>query len=102
MAFNGTEGGAITIGEASALTSQYRESNPNQTIAHFFGREILEQILEQSDCVGIRIYYGIDADGNRELVLVGADENENDILDLIADISTPCPKACSSPNPLNS
>lgn len=102
MAFNGTEGGAISIEEAGALTRQYRENNPNETIAHFFGKEILQQILDQQDCMGIRIYYGIDADGNRELVLVGANENEDDILDLIADISTPCPKACSSPNALNS
>lgn len=102
MAFNGTEGGAISLADASALTAEYRRLNPNQVIANFYGKEILQQILDQPDCMGIRIYYGLDADGNRELVLVGADQSENDILDLIVDLSCPCPKACSSPNPLNS
>lgn len=102
MAFDGTEGGQITLQTAANLTANYRDNNPNSTIAHFFGREILLQLLQQSSCVGIRIYYGQDADGNKELVLVGADESENDILDLVADLSMPCPKTCSNPNQLNS
>jgi hypothetical protein len=102
MAFNGTEGALIPIEEAAEMTANYRSENPNSTIAHFFGREILEQLLEQDSCEGIRIYYGISNEGQSELVLVGADAQEDDILDLIADRSMPCPKACSTPNPLNS
>ncbi len=102
MAFDGTEGGAIPLADGSAMTNEYRRRNPNERLAHFFGRNILQEILEQENCVGIRIYYGINEAGERELILVGADADENDILDLVADVSTPCPHACASPNPLNS
>ncbi len=102
MAFNGTEGGEITLSEGSKMTSNYRDRNPNQTIAHFFGRDILERILSQENCMGIRMYYGIDDDGKKQIVLVGADEHQNDLTDLVADISHPCPHTCSQANPLNS
>jgi len=72
MAFDGTEGGAIPLADASAMTKEYRLRNPNQTLAHFFGK------------------------------VVGADSDENDILDIVADLTFPCPNTCSNPNPLNS
>jgi|SRR3989338_9887235 len=102
MAFNGTEGGEITLSAGSAMTAAYRASNPGQTIAHFFGRDILEELLAQEGCMGIRIYYGIDSDGLKQLVLVGANASENDMTGLVADVSMPCPSRCSSPNKLNS
>lgn len=102
MAFNGTEGGEISINEAKELTTNYREKNPKRTLAHFYGRDILEKLLEQDGCVGIRVYYGAGEDDKPELVLVGVESDENDILSLIADTSVPCPNYCSSPNPLNS
>lgn len=101
MAFNGTEGEAISLETASQMTAKYRDANPNTTIAHFFGKEILNQLLEQENCVGIRMYYGMQ-DGEKELVLVGVDSEQNDILELVVDRSMPCPKACSMANPLNS
>lgn len=102
MAFDGTEGGEITLSNAANMTAEYRKNNPGGTKAHFFGRDILNQILEQEGCQGIRMYYGQDEDGNKQLVLVGADSDENDMLDLVADLSHPCPNACSNPNSLNS
>lgn len=102
MAFDGTEGGAITLNEGAALTKEYRSRNSSAVKGRFFGKEILRQLLDQEGCMGIRIYYGQDEDGNSELILVGADASENDILDLIADHSVPCPNFCSSANPLNS
>lgn len=102
MAFNGTEGGQITLSEGANLTSKYRDDNPGETIAHFFGKDILKQILNQEGCMGIRMYYGVSDKGEKELVIVGTDGSEDDMLDLVADLSMPCPSRCSSPNPLNS
>lgn len=102
MAFDGTEGGEISLDTAGAMTKAYRDANRGQRIAHFFGKDILNEILEQEGCMGIRIYYGINEDAQKELVLVGADVDENDLLELVADISSPCPNLCSSPNKLNS
>lgn len=101
MTFNGKEGGEITLDQGAAMTAEYRRQNPDSTIAHFFGREILEKLLNQEDCMGIRAYYGIDENGDKELVLVGADSHGNDLTNLVADLSMPCPRACSASNPLN-
>ena len=102
MAFNGTEGGFISLQAGAALTEEYRDKNPNETIAHFFGNQKLKQLMDQEGAVGLRMYYGTDEDGNKQLVLVAADADQNDILDLVLDLSSPCPNLCSSPNPLNS
>jgi len=102
MAFDGTEGRAITLAEGAALTKKHRLSNPTALKGRFFGKEILKQILDQDGCVGIRFYFGEDAEGDRQLVICGANQSEDDILDLIADVSAPCPNKCSTPNALNS
>lgn len=102
MAFDGSEGGQISLSLGAEMTAAYRSSEPNARKGHFYGREILRRLLDQQGCEGIRIYYGIDAEGNKELVLVGADSHENDMLDLVADVSTPCPNRCGIANKLNS
>jgi hypothetical protein len=64
--------------------------------------KILE-ILDQSECVGIRFYFAINDEGEKTLVLVGADSDQNDLEEgLIADWAYPCPKICSKRNRLNS
>lgn len=102
MAFNGTEGGAIPLQDAADMTSAYRRANPGETKGHFFGKEILLELLNQDGCKGIRMYYGIGESGEKELVLVGADAQENDMTDLVADLSLPCPGLCGVANVLNS
>jgi hypothetical protein len=102
MAFDGTEGGAITLTQAAAMTAQYRTVNPGATKAHFFGREAILNLLGSPGCMGIRMYHGINpTTGAKELILVGADASGNDITNLIMDMSAPCPKYCSIPNALN-
>ncbi|MCR9171794.1 MAG: hypothetical protein NXI10_04840 [bacterium] len=102
MSFDGTEGGSISLTAGAALTAEYRKQNPGETKGHFFGKDILQDILDQEGCMGIRMYYGLDQDGNKELVLVGADANENDLTSLVADLSLPCPGVCGNANSLNS
>lgn len=102
MAFTGKEGGEITIEQGANMTENYRNSHPEGLKGHFFGRDILEKILKQEGCVGIRMYYGLDEDDVQALVIVGADADENDMTGLVADISTPCPSRCGASNDLNS
>lgn len=102
MSFNGTEGSAIDIDDAGTLTENYRNANPSAVKGAFYGKDILKQILDQEGCMGIRIYYGQDGRGNKELVLVGAEANEDDMLALVADNGTKCPTNCGAPNSLNS
>jgi hypothetical protein len=103
MAFNGSEGEAISLNEAATMTSAYRSANPNATRGHFAGSSILNNILTQSGCVGIRTYYGIDSSGQKQLVMVGVDASGNDMTSgIIADRLIACPQLCSTSNPLNS
>ncbi len=54
----GKEGSEIDLKVAAEWTQNHRHHNPEEVISQFFGREILQKILDQPDCVGIRFYYG--------------------------------------------
>ena len=102
MSFNGTEGAPIALATAAQWTANYRAASSSGPIkAHFFGRDILEKILQQEGCMGIRMYYAIDDAGVQQLILVGADANEKDQVNgTIADFSSACPVSCDSASPL--
>ena len=109
MPFFGTEGKEITLETAAQLTQNYREANPSPgtILGCFLGRNILNKILEQPECEGIRFYYGLNG-STPELVAVGADSEENDQIGvvsgvhcIIADEGYKCPPYSSQPNSLN-
>lgn len=101
MSFNGNEGAQVTLQEGGEYTGRYRVANPDAIKGVFFGRNHIEQILAQSDCKGLRMYFAKNPDGTPTLVIVGADSNQNDQLNLIFQNTVPCPDKCSSSNPLN-
>lgn len=97
MSFSGNEGGSITLAQGSQWTANYRSANPNATKAHFFGKTKLNEVLNQSGCVGIRMYYAIDGNGAKQLVLVGVNSSEQDLTSgIILDLAVPCPSYCDS------
>ncbi len=96
MAFNGKEGSQITTAQGATMTAAFRNRFPNNRKAHFFGKDILNTILAQNGVEGIRFYHGLDANGNMELVIVGADANENDVLTFVGDLAIPCPTQCDT------
>lgn len=104
MSFNGSEGAFITLEEGAAMTASYRSTiQSGDTIGQFIGVEIINRILAQKNCVGIRFYFAIGDDNSKTLVAVGVDENENDLCNgLIADHFISCPPHCSNSNSLNS
>ena len=104
MAFDGNEGTIVSLQEASRWTANYRRTIPlGEVISQFVGREKLLDILNQDGCMGVRMYYAIDDDGKKNLVLVGAKENEDDMENgIIVDKCFLCPPRCPSRNELNS
>lgn len=104
MSFNGSEGEIISLEKGAEMTARFRKTiTPGDTIGQFAGVDILNQILAQENCVGIRFYYALDEDNVKNLVCVGVDHNENDLIDgLIVDKMIKCPPNCSNSNPLNS
>mgnify|MGYP006899135865 CR=1 FL=1 len=105
MAFNGTEGASIDPNTAGDWTRNFRDSSASGNNARFFGRDILEQLLAEDGAVGIRFYYGLDDNNERQLLAVAADAEQNDLLEsdnIVADESSCCPPYGSSANVLNS
>ncbi|MBD3637667.1 MAG: hypothetical protein HUJ25_09960 [Crocinitomicaceae bacterium] len=102
MAYDGTEGGEITLSNGSSMTGSFRTNYPNEVKGRFFGKDILKELLAQEDCMGIRMYFAIDSNDDLALVIVGADSNGDDIIGKVADISLPCPSYCGESNDLNS
>lgn len=103
MSFTGREDHAISLSEASAWTREYRTQNPSATKGHFYGKDAIQAILNQTGCVGIRIYYAIDTAGAKQLIITGVTSNENDLYNgILAERSLPCPTKCGVNNPLNS
>jgi hypothetical protein len=103
--FDGSEGDPIALGTAQTWTSNYRGKNAGDTEAHFFGSAIIKQILAEAGCVGIRMYYAIDNNGQKQILLAGVNAKGEDILpastqldssdpNIVADFSWPCPTYC--------
>ena len=101
MAFTGKEAEEFPLDTAAEWTANYRKANPNGIKAHFFGRDIIQRILDQDGCVGIRCYYALDEKGVQQMIMVGADKDENDLYNgIIAEVSKPCPTYCPTGSPL--
>jgi hypothetical protein len=103
--FNGTEGDPIARSTAKAWTANFRELNPSGTEAHFFGADIIKQVLAEDGCVGIRMYYALDDKQQPQILLVGVNAQGQNLMpqeqalngndpNVIVDASWPCPTYC--------
>ena len=96
--------------EAGAkMIKRYFDQNNDDVLAFFLGRNIIESILAQPGVAGIRMFNAINDNGIRQLVLVGADNKGNNILQytaintegqlekkkgIVADRAKVCPPIC--------
>jgi hypothetical protein len=60
----GDEGAAIDLELAAQWTKNHRHRHPDDIESQFFGNKILNHILQQDGCMGIRIYYANDETPN--------------------------------------
>jgi hypothetical protein len=106
MNFTGNEIHDISLQDAADLTKNYRNQftvGVNYIKGEYFGKTALQSLLNQTNCVGARMYFGLKADQSQCLVIVGVDGNGNDLTTgNIMDYGLPCPAHCSSANELNS
>jgi len=101
--FTGNEDQEISLSEGSAMTSAFRTANPTAIKAEYFGQKIINLILDQEECVGIRVYNGLDASGVQSSVIVGVDADGNDIVNgVLGDRSVKSPPFSGATNVLNS
>jgi hypothetical protein len=102
MSFTGDENHDFPLDQAALWTANYRKLNPTATKGHYFGGTALRNLLNQTNCVGLRFYYALDDKGQKQLIIVGVDRDENDLFQgLIAERSIGCPPFCGTKNPLN-
>lgn len=95
--FNGNEGEVITPEEAKVYTRRYSSSLTEDDIkAVSFGKQNLENILIQNDCIGIRFYYAKTEEDKLTLVAVGYTDDGDDLADgIILEKGEPCPPFCA-------
>ena len=67
-------GEAITHELGAQMITDYQAANPNDTKNYQIGRNIIEQILSQPGCAGIKFYNAYNEAGRKTLVYVGIDE----------------------------
>jgi hypothetical protein len=103
-----TQSDSVTTTIINRWRTNYTSANPNGVHAHFFGFEILKQILSANGCVGIRCYYAINDTGVQQLLLIAATKDGVNILPTsltggrtaddgtIGDLSAICPWQCST------
>ncbi len=59
------------------MVKDYQDAYPTQSTNNYIGRNILERILAQPECQGIRFYNAINETGRQTLVYVGVDGQES-------------------------
>lgn len=106
----------IPLQVAREMTGVYRSEKENILKSEFQDKNILcncetfdrapfDTILGMSNCTAIRIYFGMTAELKVRAIVVGVDENNNDILPdgdnaaVIIEEGRPCPDFCPV-NPL--
>jgi hypothetical protein len=92
-------GSIISQEEAIVLASAFDRKFPNQITSSFIGSNNLKALLDQTDCIGVRVYNGYDdALEKISLIFVGVDSADRDILEngLIYDKIATCPPMCST------
>ncbi len=100
----GHENFNTTLPDAIQLTNNFQASAPNDptlVLAEYFGRDAIIAVLNQPNCVGLRIYHGKKADGTSALVLVGVTGDGHDMTTgLLLETGIPCPPICDAPSVL--
>jgi hypothetical protein len=92
----------IDLATAVAMTERHRRQvappgGPGAAegdLGGMFTREAILTLLEQQGARFLRFYYGRNERGGRELILVAADEQGNDLTDITMDGHLPCPPIC--------
>ena len=75
-------GEEIGLELGNQMVKAFAVANPNEIPFHTIGRNIIDQILAQPGCVGIKFYNATNEKGENTLVYVGLDQNGRSILQL--------------------
>lgn len=113
----------ITLQQAIEMTTLYRQNRDAIVAEKYQGQDVLalsetfevdeiKSLISNQACVKFRIYYGMDASLKVHAILVGVNENDEDILPAdvesltdddgeILEEAQRCPQQCPPSSPLN-
>lgn len=74
-------GEEIGLELGTQMVKGYQQANPSDVHSYLIGRNIIDQILAQPGCVGIKFYNAYDETGEKTLVYVGVDQNGKAIIE---------------------
>jgi hypothetical protein len=66
---------------AAKMVKDHYDANFEDSKAYVIGRHIIEQVLSQPGCVGMRMFDAINESGKKTLVYVGIDASGNNIIE---------------------
>jgi len=107
----------ISLQDAIDLTSNFRSNKETildstyrnmgtLPICETFEWQDIKDLMDQTDCSGIRVYLGMDSNDKVKIVVVGINSSAEDILtrdaELIAEEGDRCPPGTVASSPLNS
>lgn len=73
-------GEEIGLELGTQMVKGYQQSNPSDVHSYLIGRNIIDHILAQPGCVGIKFYNAFDEKGIKTLVYIGVDIRGNGIV----------------------
>ena len=96
MKLDENTGSPIGLEEAKEYVTAFRKIYPDEVKAFYIGSSQVKKVLEQENCMGLRMYNGYDEKEKRmNIVIVGVDTDEKDMTDgVILDRTWPCPNYC--------
>ncbi len=74
-------GEEIGLELGTQMVKGYQQANPSDVHSYLIGRNIIDQILAQPGCVGIKFYNAYNENGDKTLVYVGVDQDGKAIIE---------------------
>ena len=74
-------GEEIGVELGTQMVKGYQKANPSDVHSYLIGRDIIDQVLAQPGCVGIKFYNAYNEIGEKTLVYVGVDQNGKTIVE---------------------
>ena len=79
----------ISLDEAKSMTHAYQNAAQFQglTVASMIDKDAYQLVMDQPGCVNIRTYFALNEAGTLTIVVVGVDDNGEDMTDMRANNS---------------
>ena len=74
-------GEEIGLELGTQMVKGYQKANPSDVHSYLIGRDIIDQVLAQPGCVGIKFYNAYNELGEKTLVYVGVNESGKAIIE---------------------